>query len=154
MKKVAVIIADDAVIDPVIDVHRLSEIGATWGSWRQWHQCHPNNVICQDAEQARKMVAAGFTSVCNFFVPQAIHTELAHTRAWAGSAVNTDQTVATCLAATTAQVLVMLGFSTVDPVICDVISQGGQQWVFIGGEHDELKKFSNVHYDTLENVLD
>ena len=64
------VFADGYKLSPTVNIEQIKNIGPTWGAWPTWHTCGTDNVICHSLTKAQELVAYGFQSRCNFYVPQ------------------------------------------------------------------------------------
>lgn len=111
------VLADSVLIDPTQDIAALKNIGPLWGSWRTWRACQTDNVICHDLAKASELLKRNFHHNCNFYIPNSIYTSLDRPdgiKLYEGNFVhdvmNQEEIVALHLAATTSDIVLMLGF--------------------------------------------
>lgn len=176
------VLADNAVIDPTIDIVRLKEAGAFWGSWRTWRAYNTDNVVCHDMKKAGELIKRAFHATCNFYIPNSTYMTLDRPKGvklyegdFLGHDVdNQDELVALNLAATVSDVVLLLGFNwttkETNPdqvaeirarnyrglVIQAIKSNPDVQWVVVdhhGDLRSEITELGNVTSDSLENVL-
>jgi hypothetical protein len=175
------VLADSAVIDPTQDIDALKRLGAFWGSWRTWRAFQTDNVICHDMAKAAELTKRNFQSRCNFYIPNSVHTSLdrpANVRLYAGEfvhdVVRQEEIVAIHLAATTSDIVLLLGWDLGELVadadrlktvqaqhhrnlLCRAIRDYDQvQWVLV--DHPtpimkDLANLENLSTDIMENVL-
>jgi len=179
--KISWVLADLVVLDPTQDITALKNIGAFWGSWRTWRSCQTDNVICHAQSKADELVRRDFQNYCNFYIPNSVYTTLnrpAGVKLYQGDFVHDvirqEEIVALHLAATTSDIVLLLGFDLTelipDPdrlkthqalhhrnLIRQAIKDYEQiQWVIVDhdGELDpNLINLPNISTDTLQNVL-
>lgn len=178
--KVNWIVASHLVLDPAINADDLKVIGPIWGSWRSWRGCHTDNVICHDLDQARRLLARAFQSVCNFYLPRKHYQDLQRPMGakWYHGDFNQDvpdieDIIAMHLAAESSDIMLLLGFdlgqiSLPDPrqqqqqahrrgLIRQIIQdQTDIQWVVIDHKKDigpDLAALPNITRDKFQNVL-
>ena len=70
------VFADGYKLNPLTEIEKIKNIGATWGSWTTWHTCRTDNVICHSLPKAQELVSYGLHSQCNFYVPQQHYEQL------------------------------------------------------------------------------
>ena len=70
------VFADGYKLNPSIEIEKIKNIGATWGSWQTWNACRTDNVICHSLVKAQELVSYGLNLQCNFYVPQQHYKEL------------------------------------------------------------------------------
>lgn len=175
------VIADSAVIDPTQDVATLKHLGAFWGSWRTWRTYQTDNVICHDQTKAAELITRNFQKQCNFYIPNSVYTSLDRpdgVRLYAGEfvhdVVRQEEIVALHLAATTSDIVLLLGWDLTElPLDADrlrshqahhhrnhihqAIKDFNQiQWVVVDHTDDldpNLANLDNISTDTLQAVL-
>jgi hypothetical protein len=175
------VLSDLAVIDPTQDVAALKQIGAFWGSWRTWRAYKTDNVICHDQFKAAELIKRNFQSNCNFYIPNLVYTSLDRpdgVKLYEGAFVHDvdrqEEIVALHLAATQADIVLLLGFDFTEPVKLEnrllehraqyyrllanqVIKDNSQtQWVLVdhpGKVMQNWNTLDNLTCDTLLNVL-
>lgn len=175
--KISVIIANRAILDPVINPENLQNLGTTWASWHQWHQCHPKNILCHSIEQAKRLVSKNFHSACNFWTHDRsfVDERPINVSAYGGDFVHEipdpEEIIALWLTSSSSDIIVLVGFdweslhttdsvqlhqrAVRDDLIKQVIGKNEKiQWVIADASvPDLLKDFKNVTSDTLENML-
>jgi hypothetical protein len=111
------VLADNAVLDPTQNVDDLKKIGALWGSWRTWRAYQTDNVVCHDQSKAAELLKRNFQTHCNFYIPELVYNSLERpdgVKLYAGEFVHDvdrqEEIVALHLAATTSDIVLMLGF--------------------------------------------
>lgn len=169
------VVADRTELDPAVDIDGLKSIGSIWGGWRTWRGCQTDNVVCNNAVQAEKLIEQKFYTRCNFYVPNSVYVSLdmpAQINAYEGNLnydiVNPDELVAMYLAATVSDIVLLLGFDWTNinsdqkevdyrGLVAATISNNSEtQWVLLdqnGPVRTELTKLPNFTQDTLANVL-
>ena len=175
------VLADSAAIDPTQNIDALKRIGAFWGSWRTWRAYQTDNVICHDQAKAAELTKRNFQTQCNFYIPNAVHTALerpAGVRLYAGEfvhdVVRQEEIVAVHLAATTSDIVLLLGWDLTEllpnpnrlqanqtqhhrNLLWQALKDYGHiQWVVV--DHPEpldpnLANLENVVTDTMSAVL-
>ena len=163
-------IADTYLLDPTIDLTALKDIGAFWGSWRTWRSMNTDNVICYDKAKARELITNRFNTACNLYVPESVYLELdkpRDVRAF-GSEVaheveHPDEIVALFLAASSADIVLLLGYNLSGEDDHDrgyihqaLVAFPDTQFVLIDHDSELLPKFTdldNLTSDTIQNVL-
>jgi len=176
------VVADSTVFPPDVDVNALKDIAAIWGSWRTWRGCSTDNVVCDDAGQARELLKRKMNELCNMYVPSSIYAELDRpkgVRLYEGQFTfeidNKDELISIQLVAGQSDVVLLVGFDwtekpkSTDRLIAhratnyqrfvkDAISSNPDvQWVLVdhtGEVQPELANFENLTKDTLENVIE
>jgi hypothetical protein len=117
------VLSDTVVIDPTIDVGSLKNIGALWGSWRTWRAYSTDNVICHDQSKAVELIKRNFQNYCNFYIPNSVYHSIdcpAGVKLYEGNfvhdVINQEEIVAVHLAATTSDIVLLLGFDLTELV--------------------------------------
>lgn len=170
------VLADDAFVDPALDIAKLKSIGSMWGSWRTWRGYTTDNVVCHNPRKARELLDQNFNAQCNFYIPNADAGLLGNpkgVRLYEGSFLdmdikNEDELVAVNLVGTIADVVLMLGFEF-EPSDADtktrnyngllthaIKSRPDVQWVLVDTRSElpeEMTNLDNLTQDTLVNVL-
>jgi len=111
------VLSDDAELDPTQSIDALKRVGPLWGSWRGWRAYQTDNVICHSQSKAAELIKREFQQRCNFYIPNAVYASLgmpAGVRVYAGEfvhdVVRQEEIVALHLAATTSDVVLLLGW--------------------------------------------
>jgi hypothetical protein len=180
--KINWVVADSAVIPPDVDISVLKDIAAIWGSWRTWRGCGTDNVICNEAGQARDLLKRRMNKMCNMYVPAAIYAELDRPQAvkiYQGQFTfeidHKEELIAMQLAADHSDMVLLLGFDwTQKPISTDrlaahrslnyqrfvkdaISSNPSTQWVLIdhpGEVFNDLAQFENLTYSSMEEVVE
>jgi hypothetical protein len=180
-EKISWVLADSVVLDPTQDIEELKRVGAFWGSWRTWRAYQTDNVICHDQVKADELIQREFQKLCNFYIPESVNTNLNRpegVKVYAGEFVHDvirqEEIVAMHLAATTSDIVIMLGWDfterETDPdrlqanqaqhyrnlVQQAFITYNHVQWVVVDHPETIMKELiglSNLSIDTMENVL-
>lgn len=63
-------------LDPGVNIEKVKDLGSTWGGWPTWHTCGTDNVICHSQDKAQELLAYGFHTRCNFYIPKKCYQEL------------------------------------------------------------------------------
>ena len=175
------VLADNLVLDPLADLRQMKNIGSMWGSWRTWRACSTDNVICHDSAKAQELVAKDFHKTCNFYISNAAFpagSVPAGARLYEGSfvddVVESDEIVALHLAASTSDIVLLLGFNWQQPretgdkaqdrrnqvygiLVRNAIRDNPQvQWVLvdhIGPVMSEIAKLDNLTQDSMATAL-
>jgi len=180
-EKISWVLSDDVVLDPTQDIDQLKLVGPIWGSWRTWRACQTDNVICHDQVKIAELIQRNFQTHCNFYIPDQAHASLnrpAGVRVYAGEFVHDvirqEEIVAMHLAATTSDIVVLLGWNlskldTTTDRLHDsqyqhyrnlirqaFVTYNHTQWVLVDhtGELDpNLTDLDNLVTDTLDHIL-
>lgn len=175
------VLADSATADPTLDITDLKQIGALWGGWRTWRAWQTDNVLCHDQGKAAELIKRNFQLNCNFYIPNSVYISLDRpdsVRVYEGAFVHDvdrqEEIVAIHLAATTSDIVLLLGFDLSELVpnadrllahraqhhrnhIHQAIKDFNQvQWVVVDHTGDldpNLANLDNVVTDNLETVL-
>lgn len=176
------VLADDLALAPGIDLDRLKTAGSFWGSWRTWRAYATDNVVCHDRVKAQELIRRNFQGECNLYIPNSSYTLFGRpqgVRVYEGDFMGhevdrQDELVAMNLAATTCDIVLLLGFdwSEKEPLETKteelrlrnyrglveraIKGQPAVQWVVIdhpGELRPELANLDNISQDTLDNVL-
>lgn len=117
------VIADNAQLDPTVDLNRLKDIGSTWGGWRTWRTFQTDNVICHDMSKASDLINREFYKICNFYIPNSVYTALnspVGVKLYEGDFIHDidchEEIVAMHLAASTSDIVLLLGFDFTERV--------------------------------------
>ena len=175
------VLANAAEIDPTQSINALKRVGPIWGSWRTWRAYQTDNVICHDQAKAAELIKRNFQTQCNFHLPNSVYVALERptgVRVYAGEFVHDvirqEEIVAVHLAATTSDIVLLLGWdlSRLQPnpdkllanqqqhhrnLLIQAIKDYNQiQWVIVdhAGDLDpNIAKLENVVTDTMQTVL-
>lgn len=154
-EKISWVLADSVEIDPMQDLAQLKKVGAFWGSWRTWRSCQTDNVICHDQVKAAELVQRGFQDLCNFYIPDSVHASLQRPQGilvyggdFVHDTVRQEEIVAMHLAASTSDIVIMLGWrlSRLE-TNSDKLTANQQQ------HHRNLIKQAFVTYDQIQWVI-
>ena len=111
------VLADSAIADPAVNIAELKRLGALWGSWRTWRAWQTDNVICYDQSKTVELIKRNFQNNCNFYIPNSVYTSIDRpngVQLYAGEFVHDvdrqEEIVAIHLAATTSDIVLLLGF--------------------------------------------
>ena len=179
--KINWVFANDTFMDPAEDITALKSAGQFWGSWKTWHTCKTDNIICYSESEADKLIRKRFNQVANMLylpvkcedkfgvMPKVsyFHGEFSH------DTINHDEIIALHLASASSDIVILYGFdwsTTNDPVdpaeklkldnyrnlVSEVIrSVPKVQWVVVdhvGKLFPELDGAENILMDTMKNV--
>jgi len=111
------VLSDSVALDPTQDIEELKKVGKFWGSWRTWRACQTDNVICHDQVKANELIQREFQNLCTLYIPESVSASLYRpegVRVYAGEFVHDvmrqEEIVAMHLAATTSDIVIMLGW--------------------------------------------
>lgn len=111
------VLSDTATLDLKHDLEHMKRLGSLWGSWRTWRAFQTDNVVCHDQQKAAELIRRDFQTRCNFYVPDNIHANLdrpAGVRLYGGQfahdVIRPEEVVALHLAATTSDIVLLLGW--------------------------------------------
>lgn len=175
------VLSNTASIDPTIDIKSLKELGSLWGGWRTWRSCQTDNVICHDLAKAKELLDRRFQDICNFYIPNSSYIALERPQgvklyegSFAHDLDNHEDIVAMHLAASTSDVVLLLGFDFTEPIRLEdklsehrannyrnlvrqaMISNDKVQWVVLDHPAEfrkDLQNLANLGKDTLINIL-
>jgi hypothetical protein len=174
------VLADTCVIDPLVDIDTLKEVGPIWGSWCTWRSCQTDNVICHDLSKSRDLLKRNFQNNCNFYIPKTSWTTLdrpENVKLYEGAFVDEfrpEEIIAMHLAAGTSDIVLLLGFDWSEreknpnkleehkfqayrSLVSHAISDNPDtQWVLVDHPAPVMKMFfklENLTTDTMENCL-
>ena len=175
------VLADSAEADPTADIAEFKRLGVFWGSWRTWRAWQTDNVICHDQSKAAELTKRNFQNNCNFYIPNAVYTSLdrpegvrVYEGAFVHDVIRQEEIVAIHLAATTSNIVLLLGFDLAELVpnadrlttsraqhhrnhIHQAIKDYNQvQWIVVDPTDDldpNLTNLNNISTDTLQAVL-
>lgn len=176
------VLADDAVLDPAVDIDQLKDIGSIWGSWRGWRAYQTDNVICNELRKASELLQRQFNQLCNLYISNENYALLDNperVRLYEGKFVHEldrqDEIVALHLAASQSDIVLLMGFDwqphpphldrlqehrniNYRQLIKHVIKDTPDvQWVLVDHAPElmlELANLENLTQDTLENVIE
>jgi hypothetical protein len=116
-EKISWVLSDSTALDPTYDIDDLKRLGAFWGSWQTWRSCQTDNVVCHDQVKAAELIKRQFQTRCNFYMPDTVYANLDRpegVRVYAGEFVHDvirqEEIVALHLAATTSDIVLLLGW--------------------------------------------
>jgi hypothetical protein len=176
------VLADNLILDPTIDLARMKQGGAFWGSWKTWRAYNTDNVICHDMGKAQDLIKRSFQHTCNFYIPNSTYLALNRpqgVRLYEGDfmgndVANRDEIVAMNLAASISDVVLLLGFDFSEtPPLADKLentkakhyrglvhqaikSKPAVQWILVDHHakiYEGLSSLPNLGKDTFDNVL-
>lgn len=176
-----IVVANNTQIDPTVDVTQLKELGSIWGGWRTWRGCQTDNVVCHDLAKAKELIDRKFHLGCNFYISNSVYIELErpqNVKLYEGNFIhdvdNQEDIVAMHLAASTADIVLLLGFDCSEPVKSEdrliehrahnyrsltrqvIVDNPNVQWVILDHPaqlRKDLADIPNLGTDTLENIL-
>jgi hypothetical protein len=136
------VLADSVELDPTQNIDALKKIGSFWGSWKTWRAYQTDNVICHNLDKAKDLIKRNFQTHCNFYIPNSVYVALerpAGVRLYAGDfvhdVINQEEIVALHLAATTSDIVLLLGWDLTE----------------LPKENDKLKANQMHHHRNLIN---
>jgi hypothetical protein len=174
------VLADNFILDPVIDIKDIKEIGSLWGSWKTWRGCQTDNVICHELTKAGDLLKRNFQTNCNFYIPNANWITLDRpegVQLYEGKFLDEfqpEEIVAMHLAASQSDIVLLLGFDltekTKNPdrlaehrahvyrtLVKHCIENNSEvQWVLVDHPGDIMKfmsKIPNLVKDTMDTAL-
>jgi hypothetical protein len=166
------VLAEHAVIPIALTAITLKSVAPIWSSWRNVRSFDVDNAVCYDIEQASKLIANDYHTVCNLYVSETVvqqHQNLP-LKAFGGSfdfdIVSQDDIVGLHLASAQGQVVLLLGFDLgpkgskpsdyLELIYQTINSYPQTQYVIIdqpGSVDKKLLTLANLTCDNLENVL-
>jgi hypothetical protein len=175
------VLADNVEIDPTQSIDALKRLGPIWGSWKTWRAYQTDNVVCHDQDKASELIKRNFQSRCNFYIPNSVYVALERpqgVRLYAGEfvhdVVRQEEIVALHLAATTSDIVLLLGWNLTElkpdsdklranqaqhhrNLLRQALKDYDQiQWVIVDHIGDlalNLTNLSNFTTDTMDTVL-
>jgi hypothetical protein len=175
------VVAYNTDLDPGVDLQKIKNIGSIWGSWRTWRGCQTDNVICHNGTQAKELIDKRLHTACNFYVSSEIYKALnqpervfSYGGDFSHDVIEQDDLVAMHLAATTSDIVLLLGFdwtarplpkepdkrllrhNYINLVRESIAGNAKTQWVLIdhpGAIMPELAKLPNLTQDSINNVF-
>ena len=173
---IAWLFAENTLLPPATDVQAIKNVAPIWGSWRTQRGYQTDNVICWDPQQATQLVSQGYGAICNLFIHQTVYEQLGRPEGirvfggeFAHAVDSEDDIVGMHLVASTADVVLMIGFDFTEPknptesrtnylgLAAQVVQDHPrQQWVLIDHSIDLAKPFKgqeNITCDKMKNVL-
>ena len=179
--KISWVLADAVQLDPMQNVDDLKRLGVFWGSWLTWRACATDNVICHSMSQADQLIRRDFHHSCNLYIPNDVYSSLDRPPSvclYAGDFVHDvirqEEIVAMHLAASTSDIVLLLGFDLTELVsnpdrlqnhrahhhrhhVRQAMKTNQQvQWVLVDHAQAIGKDFvelENLTQDTLDNVI-
>jgi hypothetical protein len=176
------VLSDSVVLDPTQDIVALKNIGALWGSWRTWRACQTDNVICHSQSKAVELTKRNFQTHCNFYIPNSVYSSISQpvgVKLYEGDFVHDvirqEEIVAIHLAATTSDIVLLLGFDLTklapgpdrleanqrqhhrNHIRQAILNYQQVQWVVIDHPMElskDLTELSNLTTDSLDNVIE
>lgn len=175
------VIASGYQFDPTVEIEKVKDIGAIWGSWTTWRSCQTDNVVCDNLSKAKELIARSFQNRCNFYVPNSLYQDLGRPpglKLYDGKFQQEldypEDVVSMHLAAAASDVVLLCGFDLGKPeVTADqyqnhkirnrhgfirglIASDTQTQWVAIDHEKEldlAYQNLANLTCDKIENVL-
>jgi hypothetical protein len=166
------VLANQTVLDPLVDLESIKTIGSTWGSWHTWRGCQTDNVICHNAEKAQELIQNSFHTLCNFYIPNFVYDTNRPTgvKSYIGEfdryVANPEELVAMHLASTSSDLILLLGFNLTEPTDTErdrlgltysiIKNTPNVQWVLLdheGTTWSEITKLPNFSQDSLHKAL-
>jgi hypothetical protein len=175
------VLSDNLVLDPMVTVDQLKELGSFWGSWRTWRSYQTDNVVCHAMSKAQELIHRKFHQHCNFYIPNSLYVDLDRpqgVRLYEGNFVhdidNQEEIVSMHLAAGLCDIVLLLGFDfqkkpknsdrllehrahAYRELVYQVIKNNPTvQWVIIdhpGELREEMSLLENITLDSLSNIL-
>lgn len=172
---IAWLFSENTVLRPDIDLQKIKDIAPIWGSWRIQRGYHIDNAVCWNNEQAEKLIAQGYSKICNLFVHQSVYNQQKKPNTINvfdgefGMPVDCpDDVIAAHLVESAADVVLMMGFdfeqrkkssesrNNYISLMAQLIKSSQKQWVIIDHCTDldhAFDKIANLTRDKLPNVL-
>jgi hypothetical protein len=176
------VLSDNLILDPLIEIDRLKNIGSFWGGWKTWRSNQTDSVVCHDQHKAVELLKRNFHLGCNLYVPQHAYQFLGRPQQvqlydgdFKQEIKQPDEIVTMHLVSSISDIVLMLGFDLEEKpknpdrliehhhqnyhfLVNQIISDNPTvQWVLIDHPGAIAKRFehlSNLTKDTLSNVLD
>lgn len=111
------VLANQVVLDPLVDSAQMKTAGSIWGGWQTWRSCQTDNVICHDLQKAQELIQRQFHYQCNFFIPKNFYVTLGrpdNVKLYEGDFSHEldhrEDVVAMHLASSLSDVVLLLGF--------------------------------------------
>ena len=180
-EKISWVLSDSVVLDPTQDIVALKNIGALWGSWQTWRSCQTDNVICHSQSKAVELTKRNFQTHCNFYIPNSVYLNIDRPAGvilyegdFVHDVIRQEEIVAIHLAATTSDIVLLLGFDLTalvpgpdrleanqaqhhrNHIRQAILDYQQVQWVVVDHPGDldpNLAILDNIVTDTLESVL-
>lgn len=179
--KLSWVVANNAVIDPTVDIESLKNIGPFWGGWRTWRSYQTDNVVCHVDSEAKNLINRQFHTKCNLHVSAPLWPDLgrpAGVKLYQGEfhemVDQPDDIVSMHLAAAHSDIVLLVGFdfsikdldhdrlarhkwhNYKQYVIHILKANANTQWVVLDqgpNVEKELKSLPNLLFDTMNSVL-
>lgn len=139
---------------------QMKDIGPIWGTWETWRVFRTDNVVCADAIKIRDLLSRAFQTVCNFYMPAGLVSEMQRPLG-----VQTFLPISTSssslvnlvnLVAREADIVLIPQWTELTPVerteISKIIKTSSAQWIELDVE-TPLFAHANYLLDTTENVV-
>lgn len=168
--KISWIVSDQVNLDPTIDLSRLKDVGSIWGSVRTWRAYQTDNVVCNNQEQAQKLIEGKFNQRCNFYIPKQVFEKLgspAQVRAYGGEfeyqTSRIEEVISMHLASADSDIILLLGFdfnSDTDVHFSKLVeacikNNENTQWVLVDYTVPNfLQGLNNVAADSLASIFE
>jgi hypothetical protein len=132
MMNIAWVLADDVILDPVVNIDTVKATGPLWGSWRTWRAYTTDNVVCHDMRRADELIKREFHKSCNFYIANSVYNSIGRpkgVRLYEGDFMghdvdNQDEIVSMNLAGTQADIVLLMGFDwSIQPEDSDKLKQ-------------------------------
>lgn len=174
------VVSDSVILDPLMDVTSLKNIGSIWGSWSTWRSCQTDNVVCNDPVKANDLIKRDFQKTCNFYIPNSVFQQLSrpsgvqiYEGAFEHDVDHQDDIVAVHLVTSNSDIVLLLGFDFTERapnpdrlqehrvqnyrgLIRQAIKSNDHiQWVLVDhpGEISKDMILDNLTIDSMDNVL-
>lgn len=179
--RINIVYAADFKITAPMTPGIIKNIAPTWGSWKTWHHCHTDNVICHDLGKARELLQRAIQAVCNFYLPEKFHQELSrpvgvqwYQGDFTQDLQDLEDIIAMHLVADRSDLVLLFGFDLANPGMIEdrfekhrvtnrlgllrhtIVANENTQWVLVNHTQPVDKAFepiANLTCDNLENVL-
>ena len=178
--KICWVIADQAYLDPTVDISQLKNIGPFWGGWRTWRSWNTDNVVCYRSDEAAHLVEKNFHTKCNLYLPAttAEHIQIPPgVRLYQGSfhqeVDQPDEIVSMHLASAHNDIVLLYGFDLRPKNFNEgeaklkwhnfknyvkhiFVGNTNVQWVILDHSPDlesELQGIDNIQFDTVANIV-
>jgi hypothetical protein len=155
------VLANQVVVDPLYNIDEMKSIGSFWGGWQTWRSCQTDNVICHDLQKAQDLVKRNFHTLCNLHVPSSSFVALDRpdrVRLYEGEfkheVYNKEELVAMHLAATTSDIILLLGFNWETPKDTGDRLQNHYDHNYFGLTKEVIKNHPLVQWVLVDHIAD
>lgn len=144
------VLANQTVLDPLVDLESMKNIGSIWGSWHTWRGCQTDNVVCHEVTKAQELIQNSFHTLCNFYIPSSVYPidRPPRVKSYGGDfdrhVDHPEELIAMHLASSTSDIILMVGF--------DLTEKTGPERDRLGLTYSIIKNTPNVQWVLLDHA--